>query len=32
MAVEEKIEALTGEKTEYNIYVPLVAGTDQERG
>ena len=30
MAVEEKIEALTGEKTEYNIYVPLVAGTDQQ--
>ena len=31
MAVEEKIEALKGEKTEYNIYVPLVAGTDQGR-
>ena len=27
MAVEEKIEALTGEKTEYNIYVPMVADT-----
>jgi heme-degrading monooxygenase HmoA len=26
--VEKKIEALTGENTEYNIYVPLVADTD----
>jgi hypothetical protein len=25
MAVEEKIEALTGEQTEYNIYAPMVA-------
>jgi heme-degrading monooxygenase HmoA len=25
MAVEEKIEALTGEKTEYNVYAPMVA-------
>ena len=29
MAVEEKIEALTGEKAEYHIYAPLVADTDQ---
>ena len=28
-AVEKKIEALTGEETEYNIYVPLVAHADQ---
>ena len=27
-AVEEKIEALTGEKTEYNIYAPMVAQPD----
>ena len=31
MAVEQKIEALTGEKTEYNIYAPLVAQSDQRR-
>ncbi len=28
-AIEKKIEALTGEKTEYNIYAPMVADTDQ---
>ena len=27
-SIEQKIEALTGEKTEYNIYAPLVAHTD----
>jgi heme-degrading monooxygenase HmoA len=28
-AIEQKIEMLTGEKTEYNIYAPLLADTDQ---
>jgi heme-degrading monooxygenase HmoA len=28
-AIEQKIEMLTGEKTEYNIYAPMVADTDQ---
>ena len=28
MAVEEKIEALTGEKTKYDIYAPMVAQPD----
>jgi heme-degrading monooxygenase HmoA len=28
-AIEKKIEALAGEKTEYNIYAPMVADTDQ---
>ena len=27
-AIERKIEMLIGEKTEYNIYVPMVAGID----
>ena len=27
--IEQKIEALIGEKTEYNIYAPMVADTDQ---
>ena len=27
--IEQKIEALTGEKTEYNIYAPMVADTGQ---
>lgn len=27
--IEQKIEALTGEKTEYNLYAPMVAHTDQ---
>ena len=27
-AIEQKIEMLTGEKTEYNIYAPLVADID----
>lgn len=26
--IEQKIEALTGEKTEYNLYAPMVAHTD----
>ena len=30
LAIEQKIEMLTGEKTEYNIYAPMVAGIDQE--
>jgi heme-degrading monooxygenase HmoA len=30
-AIEQKIEKLTGEKTEYNIYAPMVAGMDQGR-
>ena len=29
MAVEQKIEALAGEKTQYNIYAPLVAQSDE---
>ena len=29
MAIDEKIEALTGEKTEYSIYAPMVAQPDQ---
>ena len=29
MAVEQKIEALTGEKTQYNVYAPLVAQSDK---
>ena len=28
-AIEQKIETLTGEKTEYNIYAPMLADTDQ---
>jgi len=28
-AIEQKIEMLTGEKTEYNIYAPMVAETDE---
>lgn len=28
-AIEQKIEMLTGEKAEYNIYVPLLADTGQ---
>jgi heme-degrading monooxygenase HmoA len=28
-AIEQKIEMLTGEKAEYNIYAPMVADTDQ---
>jgi heme-degrading monooxygenase HmoA len=31
MAIDEKIEALTGEKTEYSIYAPMVVHTDQGR-
>ena len=31
MAIEQKIEALTGEKTEYNIYAPMVAQSDPGR-
>jgi len=27
-AIEEKIEMLTGEKTEYNIYAPMLADTE----
>jgi len=27
-SIERKIEMLTGEKTEYNIYAPMVAGID----
>ena len=27
--IEQKIEALTGEPTEYNLYAPMVAHTDQ---
>ena len=27
-AIEQKIEKLTGEKTEYNIYAPMLADTD----
>jgi heme-degrading monooxygenase HmoA len=30
-AIERKIEMLIGEKTEYNIYAPMVADTDQGR-
>ena len=26
--IEQKIEALTGEKTDYNLYAPMVAHTD----
>ena len=29
MAIEKQIEALTGEKTEYNMYAPMVAHTDR---
>ena len=29
--IEKKIEALTGERTEYNMYAPMVAHTDQGR-
>ena len=29
MAIDEKIEALTGEKTEYSMYAPMVAQPDQ---
>ena len=28
-AIEQKIEKLTGEKTEYNVYVPMLADKDQ---
>ncbi|MGD9077686.1 MAG: antibiotic biosynthesis monooxygenase [Desulfobacterales bacterium] len=31
-AIENKIEALTGEKTEVNIYAPMLADTDQGQG
>jgi heme-degrading monooxygenase HmoA len=31
-AIEKKIEALTGEKTEVNIYAPMLADTDQGQG
>ncbi len=31
IAIEKKIEALTGEETEYNIYVPMVAHGDQRQ-
>jgi heme-degrading monooxygenase HmoA len=30
-AIEQKIEKLTGEKTEYNIYAPMLADKDQEQ-
>ena len=29
-AIEQKIEMLIGEKTEYTLYAPMVAHTDQE--
>ncbi len=29
--IEQKIEALTGEPTEYNLYAPMVAHSDQGR-
>ncbi len=28
-AIEQKIEKLTGEKTEYNVYAPMLADKDQ---
>ena len=28
-SIEQKIEMLTGEKAQYNIYAPMVADTDQ---
>ena len=31
LAIEQKIEMLTGKKTEYNIYAPMVAETDYGR-
>jgi len=31
LAIEQKIEMLTGKKTEYNIYAPMVAEADYGR-